>query len=387
MKKIIIGFILMFLLTGCWNYKELDDYSIVTGIAVDKNKNGYEVSVLIANTIKSNEDASSGLSTIVYSGHGDSIYTAMKDIGLMAPKELYVGHSSILILSEDVAKDGINKITDFFLRYPAVKKDCYIVIARDCKAKDILKINTPLSDIPSQSIYENINSTSELQGMTYKLSFNDMMKFSLKKGDELVISSINIKGNKEDGYSSDNLKTTEPSASLKVNTLGILKDSKLIDWTTKDESRGINIINNQTKEMFISVEYNGGTIILRTEDIDSKTKISLVDNKPKVSISVKSDFSIMEVDSKVDLNDMKSINKIKTLANDKIEEIVKDGINVAQKNKSDVFGIGQMYYKKYPKYFNKNENNWDYIFSNIEFKVKPNITITTKGTAKENIYE
>ena len=100
--------------------------------------------------------------------------------------------------------------------------------------------------------------------MTYKLSFNDMMKFSLKKGDELVISSINIKGNKEDGYSSDNLKTTEPSASLKVNTLGILKDSKLIDWTTKDESRGINIINNQTKEMFISVEYNGGTIILRT---------------------------------------------------------------------------------------------------------------------------
>ena len=49
MKKIVIS-LLFLLLTGCWNYKELNNYSIVTGIAIDKLQEEYEVSVLIANT-------------------------------------------------------------------------------------------------------------------------------------------------------------------------------------------------------------------------------------------------------------------------------------------------------------------------------------------------
>ena len=52
MKKIILSFIFMFLLTGCWNYKELNNYCIVTGISIDKDNgtNDYEVSLLISNS-------------------------------------------------------------------------------------------------------------------------------------------------------------------------------------------------------------------------------------------------------------------------------------------------------------------------------------------------
>ena len=54
MKKLIILTLLLFGVCGCWNYKELDDYSIITGIAIDKNEDNYEVSVLISNASISN---------------------------------------------------------------------------------------------------------------------------------------------------------------------------------------------------------------------------------------------------------------------------------------------------------------------------------------------
>ena len=101
MKKIFILIILLLSVSGCWNYKELDDYSIVTGIAIDKSKDDYEVSVLISNASKSSGDSpdSSQSKSVVYSGKGNSIFKALKDISLISPKELYLDHFSILVIS------------------------------------------------------------------------------------------------------------------------------------------------------------------------------------------------------------------------------------------------------------------------------------------------
>ena len=43
MKKLILIPIIL-LLTGCWNYNELNNLAICTGIAIDKNENNYEIS-------------------------------------------------------------------------------------------------------------------------------------------------------------------------------------------------------------------------------------------------------------------------------------------------------------------------------------------------------
>jgi len=52
MKKLII-ILLLFSLTGCYNYDELNQLAIATGFAVDIKDNEYEVTVLISNSKKS----------------------------------------------------------------------------------------------------------------------------------------------------------------------------------------------------------------------------------------------------------------------------------------------------------------------------------------------
>ena len=82
MRKFFIILILL-LTSGCWNYQELNEYAIVTGMAVDIEDNKYKISFLIANGNKSENEQTK---TSIITGHGDSIYDAIKDISLMSPK-------------------------------------------------------------------------------------------------------------------------------------------------------------------------------------------------------------------------------------------------------------------------------------------------------------
>ena len=269
MKKLIILFIFIFGVCGCWNYKELDDYSIINGIAIDKKGDDYEVSILISNASKSSGESpdSSESKGVVYSGKGDSIFKALKNISLISPKELYLDHFSILIISEEIASEGIYNIADFFLRYPNARKDFSIAIAKNCKAKDTLKIITPITDFPSQSIADNLKFSTKLQGSISNVTYNELMYNLLAKGKEVTINGIEIIGDVKEGSSKDNTESIEPKTYLKLSNIGIFKEDKFISWATEEESYGINIINNKITELYIKININDGYVVVSPEII------------------------------------------------------------------------------------------------------------------------
>ena len=94
MKKIfnsIVFIIIIFTLSGCFNYKEINDYAIVSGISIDENKeksvNKYKVGIQIMNA-KKDEESDRSLITF-YEASGKTIYDALEKIMLDSPKELW----------------------------------------------------------------------------------------------------------------------------------------------------------------------------------------------------------------------------------------------------------------------------------------------------------
>ena len=334
MKKVILSLIMLFCLTGCWNYKELNDYSIVSGVAIDKKGNEYEASVLISNSPKTNssESNSSQSQVVVYSGKGNSIFSALKQIGLISPKELYFGSFSILVISENVAKEGIDSAIDFFVRYPNARKNFYVVLSKGTSAKDTLKIMTPLSSFPSQKITDNVESTTELQGIISSINFNDLLSTILSDGSEATINCIEIEGDEEKGSSQENLESSKPEAYTKLGNLGIFKNYTLVDWANRDESLGINMINGKISEMFLDIEYNEGYVVIDSTSFSSEVNVKLKDNKPFVSIDLSGEARIIEVKGDIDLKDSKVIEELQKKANKKIKKRVNQAIELAIKN-------------------------------------------------------
>lgn len=389
MKKILISITSIFIIlscSGCWNKVELNNYAIVTGISIDYEDNEYKVSFLITNSAKSiSESNSKELEAVVYKGKGKSIYSAIKEISLISPKELYIEHLSLLVLSEDVAKQGLTNVLDFFTREPTAKNAFYVVISEE-SALDVLEILSPLSDFESQNIASNLDSSNKLQGSVAPVYFNDLIENLLKEGKNPVINGIKIVGDPNKGSTKKSLETSNIKNYVKIGNLGLFKDDKLIGWTTKKESIGINLATNKVNETMETIKCNDGYIVIGTEEYNSKIKTKLVNNTPEVTIEGSGTAVIHETNCNLNLNDKKVMDKLEKQFESKIKKTIKSGIDVAKKYKTDIFGFGNIFYKNNYNYYKTVMNKWDdSIFPNINVKIKININLESKGSATNTL--
>ena len=223
MKKLILiitTLIISVTLTGCGGYEELNNLSIVTAVAFDKTDDEYELSFLIANSPKAQTSAKEGeAKTTVYTGKGKTIAEASKDIEQIVPKQVYLGHINVVVISEDIAKDGFLKIADWLLRNPQTRKKFYLLQAKDEKAKNILKIVSPLESFPSQSIATLIESNSETKSIATSITFSYFISQILDQGYYPVLPSITLSGSVKEGRNVPPLEPTEPDSYLVLGPL------------------------------------------------------------------------------------------------------------------------------------------------------------------------
>lgn len=383
MKKLLI-IPLIFLLTGCWNYRELNQLAITTGIAVDKENDNYKITIMIANSKKSSSsDDSITPSAAVYDGTGQTIYEAFKDTSLSVSKQIYLSHIDVLVLSEEVAKNNLTDVIDFLFRYPQTRNNFYLVLAKDKKASDILKVTTPLETFPSQNLAKNLEITDKLQGFTYTVDFTDFTKSLVSEGINPILPSVTVIGNSEEGNKEENVQQNEPSTYLKLDMLGLFKKDKFVAWANPNQSKGINIINNKIYILGVIIDYQNEKIV--TEITEMKTDFKVENNKVKITIDTTG--AIQEVNSNVDLYNLKTIEEIQNSDVEKIKEYVNDAINLAKDNKTDIFGFGNYVYKNNPKKWNEIKDKWDdEIFPSLEVEIEVNLKLQAKGSIN-NIVE
>lgn len=380
MKKILIIYVLLFYLTGCWNYRELNDYAIVTGMAIDYADNKYEVSLLFSSSKKTDKDQDSIIT--LYSDTGDSIYEAIKKISLSIPKEIYISHLSTVIISDTLARNGVTPVLDYLLREPQSHQNFFIILSKDSKAKDILSVIAPMADYPSQNITSTIKITEQLQGRITNANFNKFISRIIQKGISPISNSIILIGNKDSGTKKEEQENSITSAQTKLDTIGIFKGDKLIDWANIEESIGINMLVGDVKVLYFDLPCNNNKTIITT----NKYKINNKVEKNKIVVEITAKGMINEVGCNIDLQDNKVITKLQEEAKDKMKEYAYKAISKAKLLKTDIFGYGNMIYKKYPEYFN-NIEDWNEYFPNLDIIVNIDFNLEEKGALEQTIGE
>lgn len=384
MKKIIL-FIICLTICGCNDYAELNKLSIVTAAAIDKNKNKYEVTLLIANSPKQDTSAKEGeAKTTVYKAKGKTVAEAIKSIDLKTPKQLYFSHINVVVISEEIGKEGFLKIADWLIRHPQTRNRFYLIGVNKDKASDVLKIISPLESFPSQSIATLIESNKNGSKIGNSASYSNFIGKILETGIEPIMPTININGNPKKGAKQENVETAEPNTYLSLGNLAIYKGDKLIKTSTKKESEIIQLINNEIKELLTNIKYKNNNANIFSNNL--KTKIRLK-NPNSIDIYVKGTGTIYEINGPININ--KNIKKIEKKWNNKIKKDIKKTITIIKKEyKSDIFGFGNLIYKNYPKKWEKIKNEWnDKYFEKLKINVHTNIKIVSTGSLTKTLEE
>ena len=379
MRKILLVVIILITLTGCYNYRELNDLAIVSAISVSKVDEEYNVIVQVVKPKKEQDTSNINQPNfITFKSKGETLQEAFRLIVKESPKKIYGAQMQVLLLDESVAKDDLSDILDFFAREPEVRNEFYVLVSKN---DNVLEVLTPLDNISSQNIMESLEANNKYLGYANLVTFNDLLAYYQNERIQIALPSIYLTGNIDEGDKDENIDDSMVDTSVVLGPLAIFKGNKLIGYLSEEESLAYNIVMDNITNALITNKYDDDKYIV-SELIKSKTDLEVDSKNNKINITVKGNAAIKEVNyNNINLKDENNVKKIEDDLNKKIEKLVKNSIkNVTKKYNSDIFGFENLFYKEDYKYYKQIKDKWsDKIFQNLEIKVDSKFEIVEQG--------
>jgi spore germination protein KC len=395
MRRYVMVFVALFimigLLTGCWSRRELNDLAISVGMGFDKKDDQVQVTVQIVNPGEvASKRGGSGMTTPVstFKATSATIFESLRKIATQSPRKVYSSHLRILVISEELAREGITPILDGVSRNHEMRSDFYIVVARGTTAENVLNILTPIEKIPSNKLFTTLEMSEKVWAPTVKVRLDSLISDLQTEGKDPVLTGIVIKGDPSKGDERSNINQIAPNAFLDYSGLAIFKKDKLVGWLNDKESKGYNYIVDNVKSTIGHIDCPAGGI-LAVDVVRTKTKMKgKVDNgQPQIIVDVFLEENVGEVQCKIDLLDPESIKELEEIAQKEVVAILEASIQKAKKYNVDIFGFGEAIYRADPKYWNKNKGNWKEQFPDLPVHVKPEVKIRRVGTVSDSLVQ
>lgn len=388
MKRGVILLLIIIMLvvnSGCSNHIELNKLGIISAIAFDLDESNQWVltfQIIIPKSTQS-KSGGGGSPVTIFSTKGKTILEAIQKSDLEAPRQLFFSHTRVIIISQRVAKYGVNQIVDAYLRSYESRETTNVLIS-DGEAKKVLEILTPVENIPGNAISNLTSGQGDKQTNLVQSKLLDLISTMANPSASSTLQEIKIMGEPEGQNSLDALKETRNSAVLKLDRVGVFKQDKLAGWLSRKESRGIPWITNHLKRTTIvfSCEGESGSDQLSSflvEKSRTKLKPSISNGHLFMSVEIDAKGNLIETACNLDLKKPATLNKLEKHIQEQIKKDVENSFQAVKKMKADTLGFGDKFHKSYPQSWKKLSMNWENEFAEIRLDVKVHVTIRRTG--------
>ncbi len=389
----------LFVLPGCWDASEIEDLGISTAIAVDRVSNGQiQVTLQILNPAHISPSGGGvgggtggkGAEYWNVSGTGDNISQALSKISDSLPKKLYLAQNNIIIIGEEMARSGFGNLIDYLIREPTTRLTNYVFVSRG-KASDILSIPPNLEELPSDEIQESIY-TIALKN-TAPSQMKDVAACFIGPTSSFVTAKIEgiprIPQQPADG---NQTSQNNPEANKQINLQGlaVIKEGKLVDFLTQDESYGYMLITNKAPRIVFNVGCPGvenADVAIDVIRAVTKTNVKIENGRLIYNIGVKAEGNISEITGDLDVLNEKNIEIINKEVEKGLADRIKITIERAQDLDSDFLGFLPIFHRTYPKEYKIYKDSWNKIFPNVGFNIKVHYATRRYGVNTRSIQE
>ena len=439
MKKfvfILLSLFAIFFLSGCYDYIEPNDLSYVVAIGIDKGKHDdlYNYTLQFARPTQisggSSEEGGSGEETIgTVRVEAPSIYSALNVANHVISKSFTLSHTKIIVISEEIAKEGIKRIVDAAGRSTDLRPTVFFCVSAG-EAEKFLESVKPVVEINPvkyyRLIFESPNSSyipkNDAGNVFFNLKANTEQctlpyvgvgKGSSGGGSSGGSSSGGGSSGSSSSGSENQAQTPEPSSqentNIPINEKGfeyhmkeyvagkldiekqnasevlgtaVFKGDKMIGTLSGIESEMLNILlgrfTNGYSTLYVP-QLPSSPVTIRIEQ-QSRPKISLdfENGKPKINIKIKLLGNFMSVPTDYIIEE--DLEKFEENTSEYIEEFA---LSLLERTKtefnSDIIGFGKNAKKKFLTNKEFEEFNWNEVYSNSIFSCEVEFSIRRTG--------
>ncbi|MFB5195831.1 Ger(x)C family spore germination protein [Neobacillus sp. KR4-4] len=369
--KLCLLFLLqLWITTGCWNLKEPDQLSYVTGNGLDLTKDGkLEASTLIVvpTGVASGGELSGGeknQSFHVISATGTNVTEAIVNIQAKLSRVVFQGHREIFLIGQRMAEHGIGETIDPFLRNAQSHLQSLIYVVKNRNAKDVF------SDEPMFEPYISTALEKEQTALGFKPYLaRELIADTMSDGTQPLLPAVSLNSTKHFSYSGSAILNKDDGVKL----VGFLnrKESYYATWIT-------DRLTNFTLTSY--VPKGDGNVSLRLEKLGRRIRVKKVDERIQADIHLIGEGTIIENNTKLDPSKRKDLLLIQDELGHKTQKSAKLLVKKVQnKYKMDIFGLGESVHQQYPQKWKTLKRNWAKTFPTVDVSVKVDLQINDPG--------
>lgn len=363
-----------FLFTSCWNYREADNLTLVLGLAVDKTEDGkYFISVETADMHEAGTEGK--VKSTIIESEGETVFDAVRNAVLVNVPRLYWAHNTAVIISQQVASEGVLSIMDFLVRDPEARLDEHPFIYVGEAAGEIFDAKPLTAEMVSEELREMVHAY-HMTSKTLHMQVFEFVERLMDEGISAVMPAVCL--NEVNG-----------EKTIKMCGTGLFKADRLVGFLDEEETKYYNFVKDEVKGglLVIDAESEGkkGKITLEILNSDARLKANYKEDKISIEIKIEVRTTMNDIQIPELAINEKEISNLERIAGEQLEKDIENLIKKVQELNTDIFGFGKLVKEQLPKVWKEKGKDWDYIFPELEVDITPKIEIIHTGLLKKSI--
>ena len=326
MKKILLLLIIPFCLSGCYDYNQLNDLAIISGIGIDYEDEEFKVTFEIISTKKEGETSGSS-NTYYVTSTGENIVYAFTQASNKLDKVPYFEHVEIVVFSNRVAEEHMEDCIDYLIRTERLRNEFYTAIAED-SAEDLISASSKDHPIVSSYLVKLLEFNKETYNSAYYIHFTKTVNSMLSEGEDAMMPVFKVK---------DDV--------IELSGLGVFKDFDLVYTFNNKESSILNLLNNfNVESVHFDMTCDGDKTLVIA---DYKSDVSIEPTNSEILVKATINARISEQTCNYDLKSADTYLKLEEEFTKIIEQDIDQVLKKLQSVESNALNIGKSYYNKY----------------------------------------
>ncbi|WP_238357995.1 Ger(x)C family spore germination protein [Cohnella zeiphila] len=289
---------------------------------------------------------------------GYTVDDALMNLQQQLSGELFLGHVRVIVVSEAMARKGLQNLNDYLRRNPQLRRMAWMMVSKG-NALEFMKSTPELERIPTLYLMATMDSAVRMG----KFPANYIGMFwsrSSRKGQEGYLPYVEMK--KEQNVEIKGLAYFQKDRFVGVTSPIEISSYMSIMGMNPGGYRGLFKIGNSKQVVNIGAYSR-----------KSQIKVDIRNKMPHFTVNVFDEFILEEKNSEdLIVNDPKLLMELNKKVEESVSKHVKGLIEKTQRAHSDIFGFGEQLRAKKPGYWRKyvkSKEKWEEMYENITVEI------------------
>lgn len=399
-RSLLISILLISILftSGCWGRREIENLAIISAVGIDRvevlgqKKWQLTFEIFRPQTLGASGEQGGGAGEVspawIVTSLGDTLEEAVNNFSSRTPRVLFFEHNRMIVIGEDTVREkNLADILSLAFRSEEVRLRTWLLIAEG-QAKEVLTAGWELEEDISSELIGMIENTKYRLSKAEVCNLKDVGEALATPGKDVIAGRIGIFPTPEPTAKGPGSGQGNAKTSVRLQGASVFSNGNFAGWFDDMETRGYLLIVGKAKSSVLSLRLGKGDEVnasVRIIKASSRITPEIVDGMPRIKVHIEVEGHLDEYSPGEFAVNSELMEHVGEKVAFDLKTDAELAVAKAQEYRADVFGFGQAFYRKYPRYWRQVEDQWRDYFINLPVEITVDVVIRRAGMFLEPI--